>query len=58
MARDETLEIRVTAEEKAAFTAAAEHEGRTLSNWVRVHLARRVLTKDVWLRHDLEGREE
>jgi uncharacterized protein (DUF1778 family) len=58
MARDETLEIRVTAEEKAAFNAAAEHEGRTLSNWVRRTLARRAFVKREWHSYDSNGNEE
>lgn len=38
MARDEWVEIRVTAEEKAAFSAAAAQDNRTLSDWVRLTL--------------------
>lgn len=33
--KDEEIRIRVTAEEKAAFNAAAKKQGRELSNWLR-----------------------
>jgi hypothetical protein len=36
MARDQTLEIRLTAEVKAAIRAAAERNNRTVSDWARL----------------------
>jgi uncharacterized protein (DUF1778 family) len=33
--KDESMRIRVTAEEKAIWMAAAERDGRDLSGWLR-----------------------
>jgi uncharacterized protein (DUF1778 family) len=33
--KDESMRLRLTAEEKEAWTNAAEKEGRDLSNWLR-----------------------
>lgn len=33
--KDESMRLRLTAEEKEAWTKAAEKEGRDLSNWLR-----------------------
>jgi len=34
------LEIRLTAEDKDLLTAAADADGRSLSNWIRFNLLR------------------
>jgi uncharacterized protein (DUF1778 family) len=39
MARTEHLEIRLSAEDKAAIRAAAERDNRTVSDWARLTLA-------------------
>jgi uncharacterized protein (DUF1778 family) len=33
--KDESIRLRLTTEEKEAFTKAAAKEGRDLSNWLR-----------------------
>lgn len=38
--KEESMRLRLTATEKAAWTRAAEHDGRDLSNWLR-HVANR-----------------
>jgi hypothetical protein len=38
MARDQTLEIRLTAEDKAAIRGAAGRNNRTVSDWARLTL--------------------
>ena len=38
--KEESIRIRVTADEKDAWTAAAERDGRDLSGWLR-YLANR-----------------
>jgi uncharacterized protein (DUF1778 family) len=38
MARDQTLEIRLTGEDKAAIRAAAERNNRMVSDWARLTL--------------------
>jgi hypothetical protein len=35
MNKDVTVQVRLTAEEHKRWLAAAEAEGRTLSNWIR-----------------------
>lgn len=36
--RDVPLQVRITPQERDAYKAAAEADGRTLSNWVRERL--------------------
>jgi len=38
--KDARLEIRLTAEDKELLTAAADADGRSLSNWIRFTLLR------------------
>jgi hypothetical protein len=46
MARDATLEIRMTVEEKAIIRAAAVRSNRTISDWARLTLLRAITQKD------------
>jgi uncharacterized protein (DUF1778 family) len=38
--KDARLEIRLTAEDKDLLAAAADADGRSLSNWIRFQLVR------------------